>query len=188
MIKLEDKPNTIPPSVDYPFGDIKDVSTGNPGTPVSRQVYADFHQFFAKMFAESGLTANDLPDNETNGFQLFDALDVLTDAKNPKLICSISQTGTSAPTVSTIKDRFGFSGIAGNRSGAGSYTITFTPSLSAGSVPLGFFPSLGIKGMDADHTVDAWMANGRIYIETRDNGTLADFILDEFIFELVGYV
>jgi len=74
MIKLEDKPNVIAPNADYPYGDIKDDTGIDDGTPVDREVYADHHQFFAKMFAESGLTANDLPDNATNGFQLYQAL------------------------------------------------------------------------------------------------------------------
>lgn len=89
MIKLEDKPNAEAPSVAYPYGNIKDNNgTGN-GTPVNKIVYADFHQFFAKMFAESGLVSNELPDNETNGFQYFEALVKLyTDAIN------LSVTGT----------------------------------------------------------------------------------------------
>lgn len=74
MIKLQDKLNAVPVSSTYPYGDIKDNSGSNDGTPVNRAVYADLHQFFEKMFAESGLTANNLPDNADNGFQLFQSL------------------------------------------------------------------------------------------------------------------
>jgi len=78
MIRLQDKTNTMPPTSDYPFGDIRDdTGTGN-GTPIDRQVYADIHQFFAKMFFESGITSNGLADNATNGFQLWNAFSKFT--------------------------------------------------------------------------------------------------------------
>ena len=73
-IKLENKVNTEAPSVAYPFGNIKDNTGSNNGTPVDKNVYADFHQFFAKMMSESGIIYNDLPDNNTDGFQYWLAL------------------------------------------------------------------------------------------------------------------
>ncbi|OJV51652.1 MAG: hypothetical protein BGO31_00160 [Bacteroidetes bacterium 43-16] len=77
MIKLENKANVMPPDADYPYGAIKnDTGTGD-GTPVDVQVYGDIHQFFARLFAISGLTSNGLPDNLTNGFQLYDAFEKL---------------------------------------------------------------------------------------------------------------
>lgn len=74
MIALKNKPNVQAPDSDYPYGDIKDDTGANDGTPVDRQVYGDFHQFFEKLMHEAKLTANGLPDNDYNGFQLFDAL------------------------------------------------------------------------------------------------------------------
>lgn len=73
-IKLENKVNTDAPSTAYPFGNIKDNTGSNNGTPVDKNVYADFHQFFAKMMDESGIAYNDLPDNNTDGFQYWLAL------------------------------------------------------------------------------------------------------------------
>jgi len=82
-IKLEDKPNTLAPNADYPYGNIQDNTGSNNGTPVNTLVYADLHQFFAKMMAESGIVYNDQPDNATNGFQYFLALiKVVTDNVN----------------------------------------------------------------------------------------------------------
>lgn len=74
MIRLQDKTNVDAPTVAYPFGKIRDDVPGTPGTPVDEQLYGDAHQFLEKLFEESGHTANDLPDNETNGFQLYEAL------------------------------------------------------------------------------------------------------------------
>jgi len=59
---------------DYLFGRIKDNSGTNDGTPVNEFVYGDIHQFFAKLITLAGITPNNLPDNETNGYQTIQAL------------------------------------------------------------------------------------------------------------------
>lgn len=73
-IPLHDKPNVTAPGGDYPYGDIKDNPGDGTGTPVNRLVTADFHQFFARMLAISGVAANGLPENNANGFQYFEAM------------------------------------------------------------------------------------------------------------------
>ena len=73
-IKLSNKPNTVAIDAEYPYGDIRNVVGATPGTPVSREVYADFHQFFERLMADTNTTHNNLPDNATNDFQLFEAL------------------------------------------------------------------------------------------------------------------
>jgi hypothetical protein len=71
---LASKPNVDAPDYDYPFGRIRDRAGSTPGTPVNEVVYGDFHQFFAKLMDEAGVTANGLPDNDDDGFQLYEAL------------------------------------------------------------------------------------------------------------------
>lgn len=73
-IKLSNKPNVIAPGGDYPYGDIRNIDGTIEGTPVSREVYADFHQFFEKLMDDAGVTHNGTPDNSANGFQLMEAL------------------------------------------------------------------------------------------------------------------
>lgn len=73
-IDLSAKPNTLTPNATYPYGNILDDTGANDGTPINALVYADFHQFFAKLLDNAGITANGLPDNFTNGFEYFDAL------------------------------------------------------------------------------------------------------------------
>lgn len=73
-IKLLDKPNVEGTSYEFPYGNIKDNPGDNTGTPVNKLVYADFHQFFAKMMDAAGITYNDQPDNAIDGFQYFLAL------------------------------------------------------------------------------------------------------------------
>lgn len=73
-IKLVSKTNTNGVTGTYPYGSIRDEVSPGDGTPVDTQVYGDFHQFFARMAALAGITLNDLPDNNTNGFQYYEAL------------------------------------------------------------------------------------------------------------------
>ncbi len=73
-IALSAKQNVSAPDATYPYGNIKDNSGLNDGTPVNKAVYADFHQFFARMLNQAGITANGLPENTPNTYQYFLAL------------------------------------------------------------------------------------------------------------------
>lgn len=64
------------PSV-YPNGRIKDNTGSGNGTPVNEFVYGDLHEMKDKLMRLYGIVPNDLPDNESNGFQLIDALRAL---------------------------------------------------------------------------------------------------------------
>lgn len=94
-IALEDKTNTIPPTPTYPYGDIKNDSGSNDGTPVDQQVYGDFHQFFAVLMASASMAFNGLRDNAVNGFQYIDAL-----AKFVRLL-SASETESGTAPIAT---------------------------------------------------------------------------------------
>jgi hypothetical protein len=74
MIKLLSKPGVDPADADYPFGKPRDDDGSGNGLPANTLTHGDMHQFFEKLMNAAGLVANDLPDNETNGFQLFAAL------------------------------------------------------------------------------------------------------------------
>jgi len=71
---IQNYPRIVPPGGAYPFGNIKDNATGDPGTPVNQETYSDMHQFLAKLLDEANVTANVLPDNLTNGYQYLEAL------------------------------------------------------------------------------------------------------------------
>lgn len=73
-IKLTDKEDVEAASGAFPFGRIKDDTGAGDGTPVDRKTYGDFHQFFEKLMFEAGISHNGLEDNETDGFQLYQAL------------------------------------------------------------------------------------------------------------------
>jgi hypothetical protein len=77
MRSLVNKTRVTAPDADYPYGRIRDNSISAPGTPLNEEVYGDIHQFFEKMFADSGMTATELPYNDYNDFQLYEALIIL---------------------------------------------------------------------------------------------------------------
>lgn len=60
------------PTDDYPNGRQKDGASD--GTLFNEVLTGDILQLFAKVMRNSGLEYNDLPDNETNDYQLFQAL------------------------------------------------------------------------------------------------------------------
>jgi hypothetical protein len=185
-IKLTDKPDTMAPDSDYPYGDIRDRNGLTPGTPVSREVYADFHQFFERLMDKAGVTHNGLPDNDYSGFQLFESLVRLMNEFDLDLIFRISQSGTGNPTPGAPeKNNFGFvPPFTATRSGAGTYTVTIpglgavAPALSASwiciqsGIPNGTPGSYVRWGLDDD---DIWI---RTY---NSSGTLADSILDDYV-------
>ncbi|PXX26286.1 hypothetical protein C7967_11548 [Thalassospira sp. 11-3] len=70
---------------DFPNGRIKDNSGAGDGTPVNERVYGDLHEVFAKLMRLYGISYNGLPDNETNGYQLLDALVALA-SKNDYIL------------------------------------------------------------------------------------------------------
>lgn len=189
MIKLEDKPDVEAPGVDYEFGSIRDRAGAVPGTPVSRQVYSDIHQFFERLMQLAEITANGLPDNTTNGYQLAQAFGRMATGNAFSNIYGVEQSGTSAPTLTLISptDILPFSGTSPSRTGVGRYEIAFTPSLSSiDALPNGvmLIASSGQASTSATETVNCFMQAGKIMIETDDGGVPTDGILDNYIFEL----
>lgn len=71
--EITDFGNFTPVSSTYPYGQIKDDTGSNDGTPVNVLTNGDIQQFFQKMMAGSGITPNGNPDNADNGFQLWEA-------------------------------------------------------------------------------------------------------------------
>ena len=65
------------PDADYPKGRVVDNQTLWQET-----VVGDFVQFFQKLISEAGITENGNPDNESNGYQLVEALQEYIKAEN----------------------------------------------------------------------------------------------------------
>jgi len=78
--------------VNYPGGRIRDNDGTNNGTPVNRSVYGDLHSNISKLMRLYAITPSGLPDNETNGYQLIEALRSL--ASKNDFIYPLSTNGT----------------------------------------------------------------------------------------------
>lgn len=102
MKLLKDKVNSGV-EINYPLGKIRDDSgDGLSGSQVDAEFMNDYVQFMEKMFSDSGLTANGNPDNEANGYQLFEAFKVSL-RKNKGFYIGhfkLTQSGTDAPSSS----------------------------------------------------------------------------------------
>ena len=125
MIKTVNKTNVNPVDASYPYADVKNDTGSNDGTPVDRELLADYVQFFERLAALSGITINDLPDNDTNGFQLSEALLAVTKPRPYKVHSAlISQVGAAAPTEDAILETELSGSIVWVRTGVGTYSGT----------------------------------------------------------------
>ena len=66
--------NTIPPSIDYPFGRLKDDTGTNDGTPICEENNGDIQETVTFFMNRAKITPNGLPDNVSNGYQIADAI------------------------------------------------------------------------------------------------------------------
>jgi hypothetical protein len=107
MIKLEDKPNVQAPDATYPFGKSTDNTGSNNGLPLNSATLEDYHQFFAKLFNQSGLVSNGLPDNAVNGFQMMEALMAVMPKKFVKESTTILDDDVKTITRAEIEAAFG---------------------------------------------------------------------------------
>lgn len=74
MRRLNQTQNIGGTSPNYPDGVIVDNASGITGTALSETLYGDLIQTIYKIKRLSGITENGNPDNETNGFQIIQAL------------------------------------------------------------------------------------------------------------------
>lgn len=123
MIPLANKTNVTIGDPDYPFGKSQDVTTsgaGN-GTPIDFVRFNDWDQLMEKIMEASGITPNGQPDNESDGFQLWEAFRRITRPYRTYQAI-IEQSGTTAPTVTQVLlDELG--DITFGYNGVGVYTL-----------------------------------------------------------------
>lgn len=181
MKKLQDKINVIPPTVDFPFGDLKNNSGINDGTPVNRELLTDAMQFFEKMFSESGIIANGLPDSEADGFQLYEAFRKLT--KPYKVLTGLlTQTGTNAPTVTILgMNEIGVPVMA--YASVGQYSLTIAGAFIVGKTTWSI--ATGIN-----NGIESFLRNSNVnefVIDSRAGGSPSNGVLDNTPFEIRVY-
>jgi hypothetical protein len=166
---LENKPNVDGPDSDYPFARIRNKQPGIlSGTPVTEEVYGDMHQFFAKMFFESGLSYNEIPDNDYSGFQFYEALIKVIREKAFIKSNIVFAMKASEALIGTTSHTFVFS--SGGIDPDGILNISngrFTP-------PIGFHKvSFGVTYTPTDNP------SGTIALNIFKNGVLLDTIIGD---------
>lgn len=188
-IGLQNKPNTDAPDSDYPYGKTRDISSlgAGDGTPANTLVHGDFHQFFEKMMADAGITANGLFDNEYNGWQLFEALLAVILARidvYPSRFYNaiISQSSTSNPSVSVLGQNT-LGTITWTRDAQGVYLGDLNAVIGDAQVFVG-------TSKNPDHLIlagvgpitigiNTYGTSETFVILTYDSGALSDDILDD---------
>src|SRR6478736_8481605 len=95
---LSGKTNVVAPGGSYPYGRVRDNDgTGN-GTNVNENLVGDLIQFFEKLLADGGVTANGNPENSSDGFQYAQALTAIINSLAGTLISAEASTRASADT------------------------------------------------------------------------------------------
>jgi hypothetical protein len=74
---LSGKTNVIAPGGSYPYGRVRNNSGIGDGTNVNENLLGDLIQFFEKLLADGGVTANGQPENSSDGFQYSQALNAI---------------------------------------------------------------------------------------------------------------
>lgn len=87
----------------FPDSTIKNETTTAPGTPVVREIYGDILTNMYALLRSVGLVASGIEDNELNGYQLIDALQLLSNVLNDQeQVLTLSGTIFSVPLNLTI--------------------------------------------------------------------------------------
>jgi hypothetical protein len=181
MKVLENLTNVEPASAEFPFGDLKNNTGTNNGTPVNRDLLTDLIQFGQKMASEAGITMNDVPDNEYDGWQLYEAFRKLT--KPYKVLTGLlSQTSTNAPTVTILGPNEIGTPVMGY-SATGDFTLTITGAFIVGKTTWSIATGVNggsesfLRNVDDDYFV----------INTASGGSPANGVLNNTPFEIRVY-
>lgn len=98
MIPLKNNPNVDNNDLlNYPDGRIKDNDGSGNGTGVNRSVYGDLHSNISKLMRLYDIISTGLPDNETSGYQIIEALSAL--ASKNDYIYPLTTNGTTTLSI-----------------------------------------------------------------------------------------
>jgi hypothetical protein len=135
-IGIANYPNITAASAAYPNGQIKDDPSG---TPVNVLTNGDLQITFDKILREAGVTPNGLPDNETNGYEIFEALQKVA-KRYDSYVARLTATASGAPVVTFLSESDLSAAIVWARTGTGQYTGTLVGAFPATKTQV--FPSV----------------------------------------------
>lgn len=98
MIPLKNNPNVDNSDLyNYPDGRVKDNRGSGDGTPVNCSVYGDLHSNISRLMRLYNIAPTGLPDNETSGYQIIEALMAL--ASKNDYIYPLTTNGTDTLSI-----------------------------------------------------------------------------------------
>ena len=178
---LANQAGVAPPDADYPNGRIVDGQT-----VISEGVNGDLIQFFQRLVDIAGITENDLPDNETNGYQLIQALDEYLKGDITDVITLETGWNWVGPDGYCLKTKTGIVFMHGEirgDSGASTHAFTLPAGMRPANSELKEFPVIGFDDND-DKIYRAHVEyNGNGFIMNPTGGSTNTFYLDAIIYK-----
>lgn len=174
MKALQDKTNVTAPDATWPYGDLNDNPGDNSGTPVNKELLTDVLQLMEKIIDEAGITPNGNPDNDANGWQLYEAL-VSGGRKYWVYTALITQSGTNAPTVKVLENTLPAGAIVWAYSAPGIYTGTLVGAFTADKTFAGIQQNQVDRALVIGRTsADVVTIVTSDYSGTEQNGSMTD--------------
>lgn len=187
MENLKDKPNVTAPGGDYQFGTMRDDTGTDDGSRADTRFMSDYVQFFERMFEEYrsvyAVAANGLPDNDANGYQLWDAFRKLS---RPYKVyhALLTQVAGAAPVATVLQNEIGV--VTWSRSAQGFYIAT-TLALFTNNKTTVIVPNDAFAGQYS-HLGSAPASTNQVWLLSRDvAGAGQDDLLDKTTVEIRVY-
>lgn len=182
MKLLKDKANVGAVDAVWLYGNVIDDTGSDDGTRVNKEFITDYVQLFERIMAKAGIAANGLPDNETNGWQLYEAFRALTRNYNVYTI-TISQVVTNIPTINQLSNQIG--GIVWSRASIGTYDGVLGGAFTDREKTWLY---INPHPTPSTRAIIEWKSISKITITTTDlSGTLQDVVLNDTSVEIRNY-
>lgn len=187
MENLKDKPNVNAPDGNFQFGSMRDDTGTDDGSRADTRFMSDYTQFFERMFEEYrsvyGVAANGLLDNDTNGYQLWDAFRKLS-RPYKVYVALVTQVGAAAPVATVLQNEIGV--VTWSRSAQGFYIATtlalFTSNKTTVDIPNDAFAG------QYSHMGSAPANTSQVWVLSRDvAGAGQDGLMDKTTVEIRVY-
>lgn len=148
----------------FPDGTIKNQTDTEQGTPVVREVYGDILTNMYALLRDVGLVANDIEDNEDNGYQILKAFKLLANELNDvEQLLTINGANITVPfNIDNLPDKYIFVGRASEdynpstnytfrgTGGVNSYTFSSANDFKSGEKVMVVIDQSGVRAVGLD--------------------------------------
>lgn len=180
MKKLQNKVDVTAPGGANDYGQIKDDTGANDGTPIDLDLLTDGAVFLERLIDKSGIIANGLRDDNVNGYQIYEAFRKLARPYNA-YSALISQTGGGIPTAIVLENSTGVANPTFTKVGTGIYNIVFPSAVLTSNKTSALVGPFTAVQRSAAYSVSSTTT---IQLFTGNSGTLADGLLVKTFIEI----